>query len=245
MFGLWLKRISSAAYANGAVYLLQLLKAGNPRRALREYLGSLRRDEKRLLAPVDRREVSVGGNAVLQEEVRGRSYENDEPYYRKLQYFTTKRYLCIVSATTRDGATAEVNEFFSSLKFGRGAADTGAADGPPQTGRKPDGAAALKGDVYEAKDVTRRAVLVWQPPLDYQLMSAATEIDRNRFEMRVQATLAANGEVTDVKVLGPSSHGVVAIATEMTRHAKFIPAELNGRPVAQRHTFKYTLWTSG
>jgi hypothetical protein len=127
----------------------------------------------------------------------------------------------------------------------RAAADTGAADSLPPDEQKPGGRATFKGDVYEAKDVTRQAVLVWPPPLHSQLFGAATDMEQNRYEVRVQAVLTAAVEVADVKVLGPAGHNVAAIATEMTRHAKFIPAELNGRAVSQRHTFKYRLWGTG
>jgi hypothetical protein len=232
----------SAAYANGVVYLLLIQRAGNPRRAMREYIESVRRDDKRRSGQVKWQEVNVRGQVVQQLEFRDKLDENGESYYRKAQYFTTRHYFCIVNATARDGATPEMDDFFSSLKFGdRTAAGTGVADNLSQNEQQPGAQATFRGVAFEAKDVTRQALPVWQPQLYSQLIGAATDLDQRRYEVRVQAILTADGEVADVKVLGPASHDVVAIATEMTRHTKFIPAELNGRPVSQRHTFKYKL----
>jgi len=110
-----------------------------------------------------------------------------------------------------------------------------------QEGQSPSVQAPIAGEVYEARDVTRQALVVWQPPLGYQLLSAAGELDRRRYEIQVRVILTSKGEVAELQVRQPVSRDAMAVAAEMTRHAKFIPAELNGRPVSQRYTFKYTL----
>lgn len=231
----------ATAYDDGVVYVLQLLKTRIPRYALRDYLKYKAKGDKSLDL-VNRQELSVGGIVGTQEEARGKSRINGEQYYTKEQYFATKHHLYIISATTRDRVTPKMNDFFSSLKLGAAAilgpqeANNLAAEEP-----KPSGQVPFKGDVYDAKEVTRQALIVWQPPLEIPLFFAAVDMGHPVYEIQVQLILTPTGEVADLKAPPIRNPVLLALVTEMTEHVSFIPAELNGRPVAQRTTFKYEL----
>jgi len=230
----------ATAYANGVVYFLDLLSTGSPRRAMQDYMSDWRGKDKSIIRRVTRQALSVSGNAGQQDEFRRTSYVTLEPYYRREQYFTTKHYLCVISAVARDGVSPEMNEFFSSLKFG---ADAGraAVDTLSQVGKGQTGQASFTGKVYNAKEVTRQAILVWKPELEVLLQNIADDIDIRRREIPIEVTLTSEGEVADLKFPQIMSREVMAIAADMARNLRFIPAELNGRPVSQRITLKFDL----
>src|SRR4051812_25003734 len=104
-----------------------------------------------------------------------------------------------------------MDDFFSSLRFG-GQAAAGAADDMSQEGQSPSGQAPVVGEVYEARDVTRQALVVWQPPLYEQLISAAGELDRRRYEIQVRVILTSTGEVAELQVRQPVSRDALAVA---------------------------------
>ena len=178
---------------------------------------------------------------VTQQEVRRKSRFNGEQYYSKEQCFATKHQLYVISATTRDGDTPEMNDFFSSLKLGDAAVGGSKEADSLASEQRPRGPVPFRGDAYDAKEVTRQALVVWQPPLGIYMSFAAEDLGHPVFEIQVQVILTATGEVADLKIPPIKKPELLALVIEMTEKVKFIPAELNGRPVAQRITFKYEL----
>ena len=226
-----------SAYAGGAVFLVEVLVTSDGRKVLDEMLASRARGGR---ARPD--VISLGGHEGRQEEVYGKSFGYEESFYRKIQYFATRRNVYVVSAAAREEGHPAIDEYFSSLKLGAMVSGDAEAkgtrpSGQPAAARAAAPAAAEAGQVFKPEEVSRKAVVVWQH--DPNVYEEVGRLNGPIFKMKIQVVLAAGGEVTDVKILKGLTQAINEKVVTSVKYMKFIPAEREGRPVSQWHTVEY------
>ena len=106
----------------------------------------------------------------------------------------------------------------------------------PLTTGLPVTARPAAGDVFNAKEVTRKAIITARPePLYTQ--EARRESVTGTVVLRL--VLGADGRVTDVRVVKALPGGLTEQAVEAARGIEFIPAQRDGRAVSQYVTVEY------
>ena len=224
------ERRSYGAYANGVAFLIRSYKAGNPRRALADFLqteGSAQRFE---------RDVTVDG-------FNGKQYQSDNNNYHRIsQYFLTRHRLYAIEAAAREASNPDIQRFFSSLRLGRGrdeaathnaaaAEEHAASIGPTSAQASPSPQHSQNQDtVFRALEVTRRAVVIFKPEPPYTEAALRNGI-RGRVILR--AVLSSTGRVTNIQVVEGLRHSLTENAIIAARHLRFLPAEREGNPVSQ------------
>ncbi len=84
--------------------------------------------------------------------------------------------------------------------------------------------------VYRASDVTSRAVITSKPEPAY---TTAARLNQVSGTVILRAVLAADGRVTNITPAQQLPHGLTEQAIEAAERIEFMPAERDGRPVAQ------------
>lgn len=105
-----------------------------------------------------------------------------------------------------------------------------------QAARGQTTAVECAGPVYEAKEVTRRAVLVEKPEPGFTEEARANGVSG---KVTISAVLCGDGRVTDIRVGEGLPHGMTERAVEAARRIKFRPAKKDGRAVSQWLRIEY------
>jgi hypothetical protein len=230
-----------SSYQEGAVFLVKVLITSNGRKAFDEFLESRRPGGKNIPTEISIRDIALGSFKGKQEEIHGKSYDYNESFYSKIQYFATKRNIYIISAIARDENNPYIGSFFSSLQLG-GMASGGDAKSSAAQGRLASAEVALlkapeAGQVLKPDEVTHKAIIVWEP--DPGVYEEIIHLNGPIFKLKVEMVLSASGQVTEVKILNGLTQAINEKVVGAVKYMRFIPAEKDGRPVSQWHTAEY------
>lgn len=217
------------AYGRGAVFIMQMQKAANPRRLLEEYLDLKRIDKGTLL------DIELNGLAGKERVL------NTKNFFSRTQYFTTKSYLYIIEVAARSESNPAVNRFLSSLQLGATRPTAANAAAVEDSGGRL--AAPLQPStehLSSSSGLTSKAVIVWKPEPEFTQQAREMNIVGI---VRLRVVLSASGEVAGIEVVKELGGGLTQEAIKAARHISFLPAEKEGRPVSQYITIEYMFST--
>lgn len=183
-------------------------------------------------------------DAVIAHETSGATFEREltlnglsARQYRRFQSkfhsrvicFATKEHVYSVTLVTLEESNPAVEKFLGSFRL-RTAQDQESSENlAPQADVNPQ-------DVFNPREVTSKAVIAWKPIPNY---TERARQDGLTGTIVVEAVLAANGYVTNIKVLKEMGDGMTEKAVEYTRSVRFFPAEKDGKPASQRLMLEY------
>ena len=222
-----------SAYSDRAVFLIHAHNTLNPREMMNNMLRSLNRR-------LDRSQTHLTERDITLDRVRGKHITIERNnYFIERQYFPVGERLYIAETAARATDNPAVRRFWSAfrLREGRRAveAETVTAPGVTVTAAPPP---PIPGSserpnlnrIYSAEEVSARAVIIWRP--------AVTESRRTTGRIVIRAVLSSSGQVTDIVPL-ETVPGLTEQAIAAVRRSRFLPAEIEGRPVSQYAQFIY------
>jgi hypothetical protein len=98
------------------------------------------------------------------------------------------------------------------------------------------------GNIYNARDVTRRARIIEQP--DFNAIYEAFGRDVHA-RVSLEAVLCRSGRVTDIRVVDCAPPHVGEFVAAAVSQIRFTPAELNWHTVSQRQKFEFSINEDG
>ena len=159
--------------------------------------------------------------------IRGKEYSSRDA---TVQFFAGPRRLYRFAASGSSAANAAVNQFFSSIKFGKPRNATEVEDGPGLP-------LELDGErIYRGKEVTTKPRLISKPEPQY-----TNEALNNRVTGRVilRVLFSKTGDVTNVHVVQGLPHGLSEASIQAARQIRFTPATKDGNPVSMWIQLEY------
>ena len=93
------------------------------------------------------------------------------------------------------------------------------------------------GPVYKAREVSRRAKILFYPPPEMPSDKRASEVDG---QVILDVILCSNGKVTNITVAHQQPYGLTEAAMKAARKIKFRAAEKDGLIVSQRMRLEYS-----
>lgn len=90
--------------------------------------------------------------------------------------------------------------------------------------------------VYSPRELTERARILSRPEPQYTERARKFQVSGT---VVLKAVLAANGEMTDIKVVSRLPHGLTQASIEAARQIKFLPATKDGHAVSQSIQIEY------
>lgn len=208
-------------YGSGLVFIIESYKAEHPQNLWGPLLANA--DQ----SGVFERDIAFDGVTARQyRSVYSGSYAK---YTRRIVRFMTKEHVYFLTLATLEETNPAAEKFLSSIRL-RGPQDRVEPFATPSSEYIPV-------DVFNGKEVTRKAIIVWKP---YPIYTAQARAHQVVGTVILQAILAADGYVADITVTKELTDGLTESAIEVTRNIKFFPAEKDGKPVSQRISLEYT-----
>ena len=211
------------ASAGDVEYSVYVYENPKPRRTLDDFIREQTATSTRDV--MSERAVSINGHLAKEYSYR----VNDKPVIEQFVVTEKRLYRFVASgaAADHDG----VQQFFSSLDLGREGNGLEVTDGP---GEPLTGAGGEK--IYKGRDVHTKARLITKPEPSY------TESARDHGITGVvvlRAVVAANGKVTNIRVLVGLPKGLTERAIEAAKQIQFVPAMRDGKPVSMWIQLEY------
>ena len=144
-------------------------------------------------------------------------------YTKQTLRFMTQKHLYVIALMTLEENNPAVDRFITGIRI-RNSSDQVTPIEPP--------AELTSSNVWSAKDVTRKAIVVWKSEPFY---TDAARAHRVVGTVVVQAVFGENGYVTDITIIRGLKDGLNESAIDAARNIRFFPAEKDGKRVGQ-HT---------
>jgi outer membrane biosynthesis protein TonB len=90
-------------------------------------------------------------------------------------------------------------------------------------------------EVFKQSEVTKKAEVLFKPEPDYSASGDAVA-----WEIKLRVVLCPKGYVSNIEVLSKASNDILEKAVEAARSIRFIPAEKDGKRVAQYVIIAYS-----
>jgi TonB family protein len=90
--------------------------------------------------------------------------------------------------------------------------------------------------VFTQSEVTKKAEVLFRPAPDYGAMKA----DAAEGDVKLRVVLCPRGYVSNIEVLSKAADELTEKAIEAAREIRFVPAEKDGKRVAQYATVEYS-----
>jgi TonB family protein len=209
-----------SGYGNGLVFIIESYKAEHPQNL---WGPLLEREDKSM---VFERDIALDG--VIARQYRSNYSSRYATYTRRGVRFVTKEHVYFLTLTTLDETNPAVEQFLSSLHLRR-----------PQDRVTPDATQPseyIPDNVFNGKEVTRKAIVVWKPEPNYTAQARAHQVVGT---VILDAIFAADGYVANITVSKELKDGLTERAIEATRNIRFFPAEKDGKPVSQRMRLEF------
>jgi len=209
--------------ADGVVYSIYAFENPKPRQSLEEFIA-----EQAAKTAIDQRTERT----VTVSNLPGKQYVSSDKAQPVIdQFFATKGRLYRFVAK---GAVPEhpgVKQFFSSITFGEKQQAIAVTDGPggsyePISGER----------IFTGKDLDRRPRVLEKPEPSYT-HDAKTGQAVGTVVLRV--VFAANGTVTNIRVVQGLPYGLTEKAIDAAKKIKFIPAMKDGKNVSMWMQLEY------
>jgi outer membrane biosynthesis protein TonB len=91
-------------------------------------------------------------------------------------------------------------------------------------------------EVFTQSEVTKKAEVLFRPTPDYTALRA----DVAQGEVKLRVVLCPKGYVSNIEILSKASGDFIEKSVEAAREIRFIPAEKDGKRVAQYATVMYS-----
>lgn len=206
-------------YADGFVFVIESIRAAHPQRILKPIVQTVS------ARATFERDVTVDG-------YKGKEYKsNSTSFYGRILCLLANEHVYVLTLAARDEKSMFPERFLNSFKL----SDQGVARIPAASQPSSD-ASVAESEIFKSKDVTRKAVIAWKPEPAYTEQARQHEVTGT---IVLKAILAANGEVTDVKVSYGLRDGLTKNAVEAARNIRFFPAEKEGRLVSLQVQLEY------
>lgn len=204
-----------SGYGDGLIYIIQSFKAEHP--------ANLPTSEVVNESEVFQR-IQIAD--VAADLFRTIVPHRDGNYTRHTLRFLTAKHLYVISLMSLDNNSPAVDRFISEIKL-----RSNSEGNPIQPHVE-----ISSGDVWDAKNVTRKAIVVWKSEPWYTEEARAHQ---TRGSVTLQAVFGEDGYVRDITVTKALEHGLTEAAIDAARNIRFFPADKDGRPVAQRIMLEY------
>lgn len=145
-------------------------------------------------------------------------------------YVCEKRLYRFVASGGAPGEHAGVKQFFSSLAFGKKTEGYEVKDGPGD-------ALTIAGEkIYTGREVHTKARLISKPEPVYTSDAKESQVTGT---VILKVVFAANGQVTNIRVVQGLPKGLTERAIAAARKIRFIPATIDERPVSMWIQLEY------
>ena len=173
---------------------------------------------------------------LIRDGVTGKQYTSSDSLGGVVQVFVTQKHFYRIQAFGATAADARVQQFFSSLTFGRNEGIE-VSDGPGKPFEPVDGSVQIPAEnVLLGKPTERKFVIVMRPEPTY-----TDEARQKKVEGRVvlKTVFSSNGSVVNIQVKEELPGGLTERAVEAAKKIKFIPAAKDGRFVSMWVQLEY------
>lgn len=209
------ERVLEAA-AGSVEYTIYIYENPKPRQSLEDFIREQTANSPREVTR--ERIVSVNGRG-------GKEYRytiNDTAATE--QYFVTDKRLYRFVASGAPADHAGVQQFFSSLVFGKGSEGFQVEDGPGDASTGVDGER-----IYTGKDVDVKPRLITKPEPSYTEAARQAQITGT---VILKVVFASNGTITNIRVVEGLPRGLTERCIAAARKIKFVPGVKDGKPVS-------------
>jgi TonB family protein len=148
-------------------------------------------------------------------------------YTKHTLRFMTQRHLYVIGLMTLEENNPAVDRFITGIRMRNASDQVTPIEQVPQPSSS---------NVWDAKDLTRKVVVVWKSEPWYTQDARAHRVVGT---VVVQAVFGENGYVTDITVVRGLKDGLDESAIEAARNIRFFPAEKDGQRVSQRMMLEY------
>ncbi|HXI26472.1 MAG TPA: energy transducer TonB [Pyrinomonadaceae bacterium] len=207
-----------SGYGDGLVFVIHSYKAQHPEKLSTGQLSLV--NETDVFQRIQLGEVTAD---LFRTTVPSRSAS----YTKHTLRFMTQKHLYVIGLMTLEENNPAVNRFITGIRM-RNSGDQVTPIAP--------GAETTSSNVWSAKDVTRKAVVVWKSEPWY---TDAARAHRVVGTVVVQAVFGENGYVTDITVVRGLKDGLDESAIDAARNIRFFPAEKDGKRVGQRTLLEF------
>jgi TonB family protein len=231
-----------SAYSDGTVYLILSFDNPKQREALDVFMGEFQEYSVHVTPDSFERDVNLNG-------FKGKQYRSQSPALSSIiQVYFTKNHVYVFKVVSKDLGKPAIKQFLESLTLdGKSKGSNFPADSmymsypeipaPPMHSSEPEaGQESGQPEVFKAKDVTRKAIIVSKPSPVY------TEEARQRAisgTVVLRAVLSPTGKLIDVRVAAKLPYGLTQRAIAAARNLRFIPAQKDGQDVSQYVLIEY------
>lgn len=207
-----------SGYGDGLIFVIHSYKAEHPEKLATNQLELV--NETDLFQRIQLGDVTAD---LFRTIVPGRFAS----YTKQTLRFTTKKHLYVIGLMTLEENNPAVDRFITGIRM-RNSSDQVTPIEPR--------AEATSSNVWNAKDVTRKAIVVWKSEPWY---TEAARAHRVVGTVVVQAVFAESGYVTDITIVRGLKDGLNESALDAARNIRFFPAEKDGKRVGQRTLLEY------
>ena len=212
---------TSAADVDYSIYIFENPK---PRQSLEDFIREQTATVKHNF--VSARTLSVDGCAGQEYSYR----INDKPVTDQF-FMCEKRLYRFVASGRAPADHTGVQQFFSSLAFGKKNDGFEVTDGP---GEAPQSVGGER--IYTGREVHTKARLLTKPEPVY---TADAKESGTTGVVVLRVVFSANGQVTNIRVIHGLPKGLTERAIEAARKIRFIPATIDESPVSMWMQLEY------
>ncbi|HYV25804.1 MAG TPA: energy transducer TonB [Pyrinomonadaceae bacterium] len=207
-----------SGYGDGLIFVIQSYKAEHPEKLAANQLNLI--NETDVFQRIQLGDVT----ADLFHTIVPSRFAS---YTKQTLRFMTPKHLYVIGLMTLEENNPSVDRFITGIKMrssGDRVTPIEARVENPST------------NVWSAKDVTRKAVVVWKSEPWY---TDAARAHRVVGTVVVQAVFGENGYVSDITVVRGLKDGLDESAIDAARNIRFFPAEKDGKRVGQRTQLEF------
>ena len=206
-----------SGYGDGLIFIIHSYKAQHPEKLSTRQLNLI--NETDVFQRIQLGEV----NAELFRTIVPNRYAS---YTKQTLRFTSQKHLYVIGLLTLAENNPTVDRFINGIGMRQPGDQVTPIEPVPETSR----------NIWSAKDVTRRAIVVWKSEPWYTTAARAHQVVGT---VVLQAVFGENGYVTDITVVSGLKDGLDESAIDAARNVRFFPAEKDGKPVGQRMMLEY------
>jgi len=211
------------SYADGVAYVIDVFENPKPRQSLESFIA-------------ERATFKTNVTHVTVDGFRGEEFSDG---YSISQIFATEDRLYEFSAFGASADDTRVKRFFSALSLHKKTDTVNVDDGPGAPYEPLTEADSSKVDMsrsFTVKEVDRKAQLAMKPEPSYTEPARQNQIMGT---VVLKCVFAANGSVTNIRIVSALPYGLTEKAIDAARKIKFIPAMKDGRYVSMWMQLEY------